>query len=116
MIMTRDEAAQVVCPFIRQCVNETDACERRDSPIYAHPKCVGSGCAAWRWVEVNVFDADFVAAVKRCAAEIGDTTPNRTKAAQCVAADRAAYGLPTEPTRGYCGAAGVPHELPRLVR
>ena len=78
--------------------------------------CSASDCLAWRWVEVNVADDAFIAAVKVAAEKIGDTTPSRTKAVREVIDNRAAYGLPTEPTRGYCGLAGVPHDLPKVYR
>lgn len=78
--------------------------------------CGASICMAWRWVEVNVADDAFIAAVKVAAEKIGDTTPNRAKAVREVIDNRAAYGLPTEPTRGYCGVAGIPHDLPKVYR
>jgi hypothetical protein len=71
---------------------------------------------AWRWVEFNVVDDAFVEAVKKCAEEIGDTNPSRTKSSREVMENRERYGLPTAPTKGYCGLAGVPHDLPRVLR
>ena len=71
---------------------------------------------AWRWVEINAFDDAFNEAVKKCAAEIGDTSPIHVNAIREVAHNREKYGLPTYPTRGYCGLAGAPHALPTISR
>ncbi len=47
------------------------------------------------------------AADQKAAAELGDTG-NKHKAAKHVAENRAAYGLPVTPFRGWCGLAGKP--------
>ncbi len=69
--------------------------------------CVGSYCMAWRWHPLMA-DQAWVDAVRKAAEEIGDTTPNRAKAARHVNANRETYGLPTQPFSGYCGLAGAP--------
>ena len=61
---------------------------------------------AWRW-EPLLADEAFQAAVLKAAAELGDTG-NKHKAAKHVADNRAMYGLPTAPFRGWCGLAGKP--------
>jgi len=71
---------------------------------------------AWRWIEINVVDDAFIEAVKKVAKEIGDASAGRAKAAREVSENRAKYGLPTIQTRGYCGLAGVPHDLPKVLR
>ena len=88
--MTEDEAKTKWCPFAKY-----------DS------ECLASGCMAWRWMPLMA-DNDWGIAVKKAAAEIGDTTPSRSKAAAHVNANRAKYGLPEKPFRGYCGLAGKP--------
>lgn len=67
--------------------------------------CIGSTCMAWRWQPLMTDDA-WVAAVKKAAEDIKDASSNRMKAAKHVNDHRAEYGLPTKPTRGYCGLAG----------
>ena len=64
--------------------------------------CLGSGCMAWRWQPLLADDA-FLAAVVKAAEEIGDKSANKHKAAAHVSRNRAKYGLPTEPTIGFCG-------------
>jgi hypothetical protein len=90
---TLAEATQMVCH--RGAGNET--------AVF----CRGAICMAWRWEPLMCDDA-WVAAVKQCAEDIGDKSQNRAKAAAHVNENREAYGLPTEPFRGFCGIAGKP--------
>lgn len=70
-------------------------------------KCSASECMAWRWQPLMVGD-DWADAVKKAAAEIGDASPSRVKAARHVNANRAVYGLPDKPFAGFCGLAFKP--------
>lgn len=72
--------------------------------------CVASGCMSWRWAPLMADDA-YAEAVRKAATDIGDTSPSRAKAAKHVNANRAEYGLPTEPFQGFCGLAGKPERL-----
>lgn len=94
MIVTEKQAADKWCPMGR---------DREDH----YTACIASGCMAWRWIPLMADDA-WSAAVVKAAAEIGDLTPSRVKAAKHVNANRAQYGLPTIPFTGYCGMAGPP--------
>ncbi len=69
--------------------------------------CQGVGCMMWRWQPLMADDA-FKEAVKKAALDIGDKHPSRPKAAAHVVANRAEYGLPDKPYKGYCGIAGKP--------
>ena len=62
---------------------------------------------AWRWLPLMVDDA-WIEAVKKASLELGDKSPSRKIAAAHVNANRAQYGLPTEPFLGFCGLAGSP--------
>lgn len=89
--MTEEEAKTKWCPLDR-----TDGAP-----------CVGANCMMWRWLPLLADDA-FKAAVVKAAADIGDKSENKHKAAQHVIANRAEYGLPTKPFDGFCGLAGKP--------
>jgi hypothetical protein len=69
--------------------------------------CSGSACMAWRWLPLQA-DDDFKNAVVKAAAELGDTSNGKHKAAAHVIANRAKYGLPEKPFEGFCGKAGKP--------
>ena len=87
MIVTEQEAKGKYCPQMQMA------------------SCAGSYCMAWRWQPLMTDDA-WVAAVKKAAEELVDTSTNRAKAAKHVNEHRAQYGLPTKPFAGYCGLAG----------
>jgi hypothetical protein len=97
--MTEDEAKTKWC------------FRRKPDPIYfpepSNIRCIGSACMAWRW-EPLMADEAFKVAVQKAAAEMGDTSTGRHKAAQHVMANRAEYGLPTKPFDGFCGLANKP--------
>lgn len=89
MIMTIEEAAETGCAQ------------------FAELNCSGSRCMAWRWQPLMADDA-WIEAVRKAAIDIDDKSHNRAKAAAHVNANRAEYGLPTKPYKGYCGLAGRP--------
>lgn len=106
--MTEEEAYQLWCPHVVADTTRPRSGFRSDND--GQPKahaCIASRCMAWRWLPLMADDA-FKNAVIRAAAEIGDTSTGRHKAAQHVMDNRAAYGLPTKPFNGYCGLAGKP--------
>lgn len=113
--MTEDEAKQKWCPQYQ--VSGSDDDDNRSTGWDQNEKayrqtlknafCLGSRCMAWRWVPLQADDA-FKNAIIKAAADIGDTSPNKMKATNHVIANRAAYGLPTQPFDGYCGLAGKP--------
>jgi hypothetical protein len=94
MLQTPEEEAAMLCPLAR---------------TFATPKaeagCRGPACMCWRWEKVGVSNPLWLPAVRKVAEEIGDTTPNRAKAAKVVADDMEAYGL--VPTKGFCGIGGA---------
>ena len=105
--MTEDEAKTKWCPFVRMTAHNGEwKTNRGDFPAGALA-CTANECMAWRWLPLMADDA-FKAAVIKAATEIGDTSNGRHKASQHVIANRAAYGLPTQPFDGYCGLAGAP--------
>lgn len=110
---TEDEASLCWCPFVRQSatIDRSGFSFNRNthSPGLAAP-CIASDCMSWRW-EPLLADDRFAAAVKAAAEELGDTSPGRHKAAKHVIANRAAYGLPEKPFRGWCGLASKPEPL-----
>jgi hypothetical protein len=69
--------------------------------------CEGSKCMAWRWLPLMADEA-FKAAVIKAAADIGDTTENKHKAAKHVTMNRDEYGLSTKPFDGFYGMADQP--------
>jgi hypothetical protein len=69
--------------------------------------CLASDCMAWRY-RPHPADDQWIEAVRKASEEIGDTSPNRMKAAKHVSQNRAKYGLPVIPTHGWCGLAGKP--------
>lgn len=92
---TPEAAAQLLCPLAR---------------TFAAPKpqegCRGPSCALWRWQPIAANDPRVTAALAKIAKELGGG-PNRTKqATEILMKDRAAYGVPTEPEKGFCGAGG----------
>lgn len=101
------DANEAWCPFSRMDAS-AGVYNRLDSGLAPHNcRCLGSACMAWRWQPLLADDA-YADAVRKAAEEIGDKTDSRAKAAKHVNANRAQYGLPTQPFRGYCGLAGKP--------
>ena len=114
--MTEDEAKTKWCPQY-QVNGGTDADDNRSTrfnpetktygPSLENPKCIGSACMAFRWIPLMADDA-FKDAVIKAAADIGDKTDSKHRAAKHVTENRAAYGLPVAPFDGFCGLAGKP--------
>lgn len=69
--------------------------------------CIATDCQGWRW-SIARMDAERIEIIRAVADEIKDRTPSRKKARDLVDADPAKYGLPAEPTHGYCGLARRP--------
>lgn len=101
-MLTESEAAERWCPFAR--ISEMGGTYNRTGPA-ANLQCIASACMAWRWQPLMVTD-EYLAAVRKAADDIGDTTTNKSKATAHVTANRAKYGLPETPFRGRCGLAG----------
>jgi len=68
-------------------------------------RCIASDCMMWRWQPLMA-DKAFEEAVKKAAIELNDKHPQRFKSGKHVLANREKYGLPENPTHGYCGLAG----------
>lgn len=103
MMVTVEEAANILCPMTFNASSEYGP-ERQ--------MCLGPQCMAWRYKDHATDDA-WTAAVRKAADELNDATPGRTKATQAVRKDRAKYGLPVVPERGWCGLAGKPEWWPK---
>lgn len=68
--------------------------------------CRGPACALWRWQPLMASDPGYKEALVKARdmkAERGTMT-----AAEYVNANRADFGLPTEPFLGWCGLGGEP--------
>lgn len=65
------------------------------------PNCRAHACPLFR--EADPITPAWIAAVQRVAAEIGDTTPNKSKAAKIVTADPEAHGVERV---FFCGLGG----------
>lgn len=112
--MRVEEAKKKWCPYARVAVNDGQfSANRAEGPdpyepvAFYNSTCMGPNCMAWRWKPMMADDA-YKNAVIKAAAEIGDKSETKVKAARHVNENRAQYGLPTEPFDGYCGLAGVP--------
>ena len=68
------------------------------------PKCIATGCMMWR-EQPLMADAPFLAAVAKYEKSAAVSHPAAVKH---VKENRAEFGLPTAPFRGYCGLAGKP--------
>ncbi len=99
-IYTEEEARfDVLCPFARTFAVKT-----------AEPTCRAGGCPLWRWLP-RTCDEGWKQLLKQVAAEIGDKSPAKAKAAAEIATYPEKYGQ--LPDRGYCGAGGKPEVLGR---
>jgi hypothetical protein len=101
MSHTPEEAKALLCPFARTFIKE--------GPIALADKgCKGPACALWRWEPISADDPRFVAAKARALEELGGGATRHAAAVARVIANREAYGVPTSPERGFCGAGGKP--------
>ena len=91
--MTPTEAAEALCPFARTF-----------GLPQAQKGCHGPACALWRWEPIMADHPAFVAAIK---AELAHGITHKAAVSK-IMADREAYGVPTSPERGFCGAGGQP--------
>lgn len=91
--MTPESAAETLCPLARTF-----------SLPQAQKGCHGPSCALWRWLPIMADRPAFVAAIKK---EIAGGITHKAAVSK-IMADRAAYGIPTKPERGFCGAGGQP--------
>ena len=66
--------------------------------------CKGPACPLWRWAPLTTKDGPYEAAVIKLAAE-GMTNAQASKE---VGENRAKYGVPEKPYRGWCGLGGKP--------
>jgi hypothetical protein len=66
--------------------------------------CRGDLCAVWRWQEISADHPAFLKAIK---AELATGITHKAAVAK-IMADRAAYGVPAKPERGFCGLGGRP--------
>ncbi len=86
MLMTEEEAKTKTCPLVRYCENSYHVSADNGHPMYAHQRCEGSACMAWRW---GLFGDDGT----------GTNGPkDYTSPRKCVWAPI--------PLKGYCGAFG----------
>ena len=95
--MTPTEAAEALCPFARTF-----------GLPQAQKGCHGPACALWRWEPIMADHPAFVAAKAKVIAEMGGKQTAHAAAVAKIMADREAYGVPTSPERGFCGAGGQP--------
>jgi len=95
--MLPSEAAETLCPF-----------SRTFGITPAQKGCHGPDCALWRWVPITTDHPAFVAAKAQVMAEMGGKPIAHAAAVAKIMADRAAYGIPTKPERGFCGGGGQP--------
>jgi hypothetical protein len=97
--MTPDSAAETLCPFARTFA-------RTFGITPAQKGCHGPSCALWRWQPITTDHPAFVAAYETLKANM----PNAAHATRMknIMDNRAAYGIPTKPERGFCGAGGQP--------
>lgn len=70
----------------------------------AQEGCRGAECACWRWQEISADHPAFLKAIK---AELATGITHKAAVAK-IMADRAAYGVPVKPERGFCGLGGKP--------
>jgi len=94
---TPEDAATLLCPLAR-----TFAAKE------AVMGCRGPSCALWRWKPLMASDPRFAAALKTITAELGGGSNRLKEATAILMADRAKYGVPTEPEVGFCGMGGNP--------
>jgi hypothetical protein len=92
-------------------VTETHArsylyCHQSRLPDGGFGGCLGSDCMAWRW-EPLTCSPEWTAAVRKHAEATDDKAPF-AKSSRHVNENRAEFGLPDRPFRGYCGLAGKP--------
>ena len=71
----------------------------------AKEECRGAMCPLWRWLPLEC-GPEFKAAMDAAREITGEKKPAQNKTLNLVMKERARFGLPTEPNRGYCGAGG----------
>jgi hypothetical protein len=76
--------------------------------------CRGPDCMFWRWEPISAADPRVTQAIQDRINALHADKPNVSKgllhkeAVAWVMENRRALGIPTEPEKGFCGAAGVP--------
>lgn len=94
-VILHDSAGDTLCPISR---------------TFAEPVkvCRGDACPLWRWIPLLATEPAFKAAISKA---ISDGLNKHPAAVRHVMENRADYGLPTEPYRGFCGLGGRPTDV-----
>ena len=74
-------------------------------------ECQTVTCMAFRLLPFNMKEPGFIEAVQEHAKATGDKSNGFANSVKYVHENRAEFGLPTQPTHGYCGESGKPEHL-----